>query len=223
MSISLSSFRIFSEMTKHSDLFGCEKDKGILFEAISSRDFIIMDNFAVSFQQETSGYDKYIFECRIELYEYDLCNKNKGRNIASVHAIFFDEDRIIDDGEDIVIMAGLLDDDTHDAILTLTKSKVYKLIDECFIPFQLPHTGFLKILHVSPELSESGLALYILENIDHIVRCLFNINIIALVVCPKLKDLGHEGDWIYANDEDGTEQKRMVSLLRKTGFSKNQE
>jgi len=79
---------------------------------------------------------------------------------------------------------------------------------------------FPKILHVSPELSESGLALYILENIDHIVRCLFNINIIALVVCPKLKDLGHEGDWIYANDEDGTEQKRMVSLLRKTGFSK---
>lgn len=147
-------------------------------------------------------------------------NCEKGEKIATVLCTFFDEDRILNEGQDIVYVSDMIDSDTCGAISTLVKSKLHKQeIDENKIFLSL-FTCYIDRFYIYPKFRQRGIARYILENMEDILLYLFNTHIHSYVTCLKPQQPNKEGNWVDSHDENGDMLKRMIRVFKAAGYKR---
>ena len=187
----------------------------IILEAFSSRHSVSIYNTDEPFSEITDEDEIYSF-----FGGFDLHNERTKEIIAVVDGIFFDEDKILNDGEDVVDVADALDGDATGAMFALSKSRIHNQalnFEKAMLPL---FSCYIRRVYVYPKFRGSGIARYIFENIEAICLHSFNTHIHSFVIYPKPQQPNVEGNWENMPDEDGVMLKRMVSVLKKAGYKK---
>ena len=193
-------------------------------EAFSSRHDVSIFDAAESFSKAVGEQEEYMFSGGFDLYEVELDDEYEEVDpkelIATVRAVFFDEDKILNEGQDIVDIADMTNSDTCGAIAALTKSKIHNQQlddDKLFLPL---FSSYIQRIYVYPKFRSSGVARYIFNNMADIFLHCFNTNIHSFVICPKPQQPDIHGNWSDSPDENDTMLKRMILLLKKSGYKK---
>ncbi|MCL2354800.1 MAG: MBL fold metallo-hydrolase, partial [Oscillospiraceae bacterium] len=103
--------------------------------------------------------------------------KDKKDKIAEISAVFFDEDKILNDGQNITYLADILNADVHNAITALTENKFDLEVtdaDKMILPL---FTCYLQKLYIYPKYRNKGYAKYIFTNLEDIFNHSFNVHI----------------------------------------------
>lgn len=177
----------------------------------SSRNEIEWIDINEPFSQCIDEMEEYSFRAFLSIFEEDTL-------VAEVYGVVFDEEKIINEGQDIVDIADMYDGDTEGAISTLIKSKIYKQeLDENLI-FTSPYSCYIEKVYVNPEYRGKGIGKYIFNNLyDIFLHCL-NIHIRCFIIYPKPQQPDDEGNWENSPDEDGSMKKLMIDVIKKSGY-----
>jgi len=149
---------------------------------------------------------------------FDFHDEDTEEIIATVRGIFFDEDKILNEDEDIVALADALDGDVMGAMSVLTKSKIHnqELNDEkAMLPL---FSCYIQRIYVYPKFRGSGFARYIFENLEAICLHSFNTPIHSFVIYPKPQQPDVNENWDNMPDKDDMILKRMIGVLKKAGY-----
>jgi len=194
----------------------------MILKAFSSRHYTPIFDVNEPFVSEIDEQDEYMFSGGFDLYKEneDIENYDDAeRIIATVRGIFFDEDKILDDDQDIVDLADMLDGDVYTAMYALSKSKLYNQDpneDKIFLPL---FSCYVQRVYVYPEFRQSGIAQYIFTNMEQIFLHCFNTNIHSFVIYPKPQQPDPQGNWINSSDDKGVMLNCMVKVIKSFGFS----
>lgn len=94
----------------------------------------------------------------------------------------------------------------------LSKSKTFKDIDDEWM-FNNPFSGYLATFYVYEEFRGKGIASYIFNNLNRILKYSLNINLRCLCTYPQPQKAGQ-----WENIEDEDLKKVMIKIIRKCGF-----
>ena len=187
--------------------------ENIVLKASSSRHNSSIIDLNDKFISSIDEMDKYSFIGEFALYDDDT-----DEILAKVSGIFFDEDKILTENEDIVDIADMIDADVYEAMASLTKSKLYNQeINEenMFLPL---FSCYIQRIYVYPKYREKGIAHYIFLNLEQIFLHCFNAHIRSFVIFPKPQHPNEKNEWEDYPDKDGTMLKKMTSLLKNNGY-----
>lgn len=178
-------------------------------EVSSSRDEIEWIDTNEPFSQCIDEMEQYSFRAFVSIFEEDNL-------VAEVSGIVFDEQKILNEGQDIVDIADMYDSDTFGAISTLIESKIYKQeLDENLI-FTPPYSCYVEKVYVEPEYRRKGIAKYIFNNLYEIFLHCLNIHIRCFVIYPNPQQPNEKGIWENLSDEDM--KKLMINVIKKSGY-----
>lgn len=178
-------------------------------EVSSSRDEIEWIDTNEPFSQCIDEMEQYSFRAFVSIFEEDNL-------VAEVSGIVFDEQKILNEGQDIVDIADMYDSDTFGAISTLIESKIYKQeLDENLI-FTPPYSCYIEKVYVEPEYRRKGIAKYIFNNLYEIFLHCLNIHIRCFVIYPNPQQPNEKGIWENLSDEDM--KKLMINVIKKSGY-----
>jgi len=187
----------------------------MVLKAFSSRHDLTIENLEENFDKTLYEEGAFSFVAGFALHDEDT-----DEVLATVKGRFFDEDKILNESEDIVDIADMIDSDTYDAIFALTKSKIYQQElndDNVFLSL---FTCYIERIYVYPKHRDKGIGSYILKNLDLIFLYCFNTPIHSFVIVPKPQQPGGKSGWENAPDEDGRMLKMMINRLKKEGYRK---
>jgi len=192
----------------------------MILKAFSSREEIEVNNLDKKFIEDISFQEEdFTFIGGFNLHN----NRRNKEIIATVSAIFFDENKIYNEHEDIVDISDMIDADVYGAMKALSKSKVYKQEIHDDKVFTALFSCYIQRLYVYPNYRKKGIARYIFKNLDQIFLHCFNTEIHCFVIVPKpqqpIKSEKYE-KWENNPDEDGLMLKRMIKLLKMEGYTK---
>ncbi len=182
-------------------------------EAFSSRQcesYIDIDN---PFTRAIDEEQKYCF-----FGGFTLKDEDSDDLIAVVEGYFFDEDKILDDGQDIVDIADMLDSDVYGAMYALTRSRLYKKEIDLELAMRSLYSCYISRVFVYETYRGKGIGRYIFENLSSICSYCFNTQIHCFVICPKPQHPTNNDRWVDSEDTDGKMFKLMVSTIKKTGY-----
>lgn len=163
------------------------------------------------FSQCIDEMEEYSFRAFISVY------KNRTL-VAEAHGILFDEDKILNEHQNIVNIADMFDGDSEGAMAALIKSKIYKQeLDEDLI-FVPPYVCYLERVYVNPEHRVNGIGKYIFRNLYEIFLHCLNIHTRCFVIYPKPQRPDEHGNWGNYPDEDGSMKKLMINVIKKAGY-----
>ena len=187
----------------------------MILKAFSSRHRVYIDDNVLKFTNMIYGEYVFVFNGGFDLHDDDTDEK-----IATVSGIFFDEYKILNEGEDIVELADIIDVDVYRAMLDLSKSKLHNQdLDEnkAWLPL---FSCYIERIYIYPKFRSRGLGRYIFENLEQIFLHCFNTYIHSFVIYPKPQQPDEKNGWINSPDADGSILKRMIDILKKTGYKK---
>lgn len=185
----------------------------MVLKAFSSRHHLSIYDYKELFANEVDEQEIFSF-----MGGFDLEDERTSEEIATVSGIFFDEDKILNESENIVNIADMFDGDVYVAMAALSKSKLHnkKLNDE---KARLSlFSCYIERIYIYPKFRELGLSRYIYENLEQIFLHCFNIQIHSFVIYPKPQQPDKDGNWNDSSDNDGLMLKKMISVLKKNGY-----
>lgn len=149
---------------------------------------------------------------------FTLQSEDTDEVIATVNGGFFDEDKILNESQDIVDLADMLDGDVHGAIANLIESKIHdqEMNDEKAMLSLF--SCYIQRIYVHPKYRGTGVARYVFTNLEQIFLHCFNTPIHSFVIYPKPQQPDENDCWDDSLDEGGVMLKRMVYLLKKDGY-----
>lgn len=163
------------------------------------------------FSQWIDEMEQYSFRVLLRVYI-------KGTIVAEVRGHVFDEDKIMNERQNIVYIADMFDGDVQGAMYALIKSKIYKQkVDEDLV-FVPPYICYIERVYINPKYRKKGISKYIFNNLyDIFLHCL-NIHTRCFVIYPKPQQPGEKGSWVDSPDEDGSMKKLMIDVIKKSGY-----
>lgn len=178
-------------------------------EVSSSRDEIEWIDTNEPFSKCIDEMEEYSFRAFVSIFEEDTL-------VAEVYGVVFDEEKILNKGQDIVDIADMYDVDTVEAMSNLTKSKIYKQeLDENLI-FTSPYSCYIEKVYVKPGYRRKGIGKYIFNNLYGIFLHCLNINIRCFVIYPKPQQPNEKGIWENLSDEGM--KKLMINVIKNSGY-----
>jgi GNAT superfamily N-acetyltransferase len=186
----------------------------MILKAFSSRYDISISNLNNEFINSVDEMEKYSFIGGFVLYDDDT-----DEILATVSGMFFDEDKILNENEDIVDIADMIDADVYGAMSVLSKNKIHnqEVNDEKM--FLSLFSCYIQRIYVYPKYRKTGIAHYIFSNLEQIFLHCFNTPIHSFVIFPKPQQPNGKNAWENSPDNDGTMLKRMKKLLKINNFT----
>jgi len=170
---------------------------------------ILNEPFSKSIE-EREEYSFYVF---LKIYS--------GRTlVAELNGMVFDEDKIMNDGNDMTDVADMHYGDVYGAICTLMKSNIYKEELDIDLMYASPYSSYIERVYINPKYRNKGVGKYIFNQLyDIFLHCL-NIHTRCFVICPKPQLPDDKKNWINATDEDGSKKKLMIDVIKKSGYKR---
>lgn len=182
-------------------------------EAFSSRHFETYIDIDEPFTESIDENQEYCF-----FGGFTLKDEDSDDLIAIVEGYFFDEDKIVDEGQDIVDIADMLDADVYGAMYALTHSRLYKKEVDMDLAMRSLFSCYISRVFVYETYRGKGIGRYIFENLSAICLHCFNTQIHCFVICPKPQHPTDNNTWVDSEDKDGKMLKLMVSTIIKSGY-----
>ncbi|NLB42843.1 MAG: hypothetical protein GX815_11425 [Clostridiales bacterium] len=175
----------------------------------TSRSNIDIDS-NIFFKDNIGEYDKYSFS-------FFMSIGDNGSNIGEVKGRVFDEREILNDGEDLVYISDMYNQDVYSAIEKLIKSKVYKEeLDEDLI-FENPYLCYIDRVYIEPKYRKLGIAKYIFKNLYTILLHTLMIHIRCFVIYPQ-PQVRTEERWVDQEDPNNVMKKVMTKVIKNAGY-----
>jgi|GEM_PF-2254133 len=185
----------------------------MILKAFSSRHYVSIYDVNETFLKTIDEQEIYNF-----VGGFDLRDEETTEAVATVRGIFFDEDKILNNDENIVALADMLNADVEGAMSVLSQSKIYnqELNDEkAMLPL---FSCYIQRIYVYPKFRGLGIARYIFENLEQIFAHCFNTPIHSFVIYPKPQQPDDKGSWDNIPDDSGVMLTRMIGILKKAGY-----
>lgn len=145
----------------------------------------------------------------------------KNRNlIAVVHGFVLDEDKILNEHQNMIDIADIYTGDACDAISALVKSSIFKQELEDDLAILPPYTCYIETLYVYPKYRGNGVGRYLFSNLYNILLYSLNINTHCFVIIPTPQEPADNHSWKNSMDSDGNMKKTMINLLKKCGYKR---
>lgn len=154
-------------------------------------------------------YEEQNFSLKFEIEVYTSETEKK---VAYISGTLFGEDEIEEYGIDIIEAADYIDQDIYDSMCWLSKSKIFKDIDDEWM-FNNPFSGYLATFYIYEEFRGKGIASYIFNNLNRILKYSLNINLRCLCTYPQPQKAEK-----WENIEDEDLKKIMIKTIKKCGF-----
>jgi GNAT superfamily N-acetyltransferase len=187
-------------------------------------DFLAM---AEPFSDSVNDMERYSFFVSVEIYAFETDDNfefspDDGVLAATLEGIIFDENKIIDEEQDMTDIADMFDSDTEGAIYNLVNSEQYKRDIGADFLFTSLYSCYISKLYVEPDSRKKGIASYILDNLYDIFLHSFNTPIRCFVTFPDPQVYLRESNDIVARenapDESEEMKKILISIIEKVGF-----
>lgn len=165
------------------------------------------------------AFPSYIDE--VNEYSFNIwinVSKNRSR-VAEVHGFVLDEDKILNEHQNMIDIADIYTGDACNAISALVKSPIYKQELDDDLVILPPYTCYIETLYVYPKYRENGVGKYLFNNLYNILLYSLNINTRCFVICPTPQEpIDHS--WKNSLDSDGSMMKLMINVLKKCGYKR---
>ena len=128
----------------------------MILKAFSSRHYVSINDIEKTFTEIIDEEEVYNF-----VGGFDFHDEETDEIIATVKGIFFDEDKIVNEGENISILADMLDGDVEGAMSTLSNSKIHNQVlddEKAMLPL---FSCYIQRIYIYPKYRRSGIARYI--------------------------------------------------------------
>lgn len=185
----------------------------MVLKAFSSRHYTLINDFNDVFTESIDEQEVFSFVGGVNLQDEDT-----NEILATVSGIFFDEEKILNENENIVDLADMLDGDVEGAMYALSRSNIHSRelnYEKAMLPL---FSCYIQRIYVYPQYRGLGIARYIFINLEQIFLHCFNTPIHSFVIYPKPQQPDEKDCWHDYPDENGVMLKRMVSLLKKDGY-----
>lgn len=176
----------------------------------TSRDdlFVDLDRTLID---NLSSEEQYSFFFSINLYDAK-------KKVAEIKGSAYNEDINQDSEFDLAFMADDLHPDAGNAIYSLLDSKMYHK-KNCKIVGDTTYICYLSTFYVYPQYRKRGIAKYLFNNLNDIMKYMLNFNARYYVIIPK-PQIPTEEKWIDNPDEDGKMKELMVHVIERAGFKR---
>lgn len=192
------------------------EEDNIWIDSHTSRNSALIFDLNMPFGYQMDESDEYSFQGNFDfVLKEEKCHS--GIELATVSGIFFDENKILNEGQDVVDIADMFTSDTYEAIDVLMRSELFQReIDEDKSMTPL-FNCYIERVFINPEYRNKGLGNYIFNNLDQIFLHCFNTLIRCFVILPAPQIL-IGGQWRDADDKDSEMLKVMINTLVKSNF-----
>jgi len=185
----------------------------MILKAFSSRHHTLLFDMDREFVEAVDEQEEFSF-----IAGFNLFDEENEKAVATVCGIFFDEAKILNEGEDIVELADMLDVDVYGAMDALSSSKIYNQEKSPDKEWMSLFSCYLQRVYVYPEYRNTGIARYIFENMEQVFTHCFNTPINSFVIFPKPQQPDVNDNWDNSVDTDGSMLKRMLQVIKKDGY-----
>ena len=187
----------------------------MILKAFSSRHDLTIENLEENLNKTLYEEEPYTFIGGFTLHE-----EKTDEILATISGIFFDENKILDENENIVDIADMIDEDVYKGMQALFKSKLHnEEIDNNKIFLSL-FSCYIQRFYVYPKHRNKGIASYLFKNLEPIFSHCFNTPIHSLVIYPRPQQPNEKNQWENTLDKDGSMLKKMINQLKKEGYRK---
>ena len=141
------------------------EEQNIWIDSYTSRSNTLIFDLDVAFSEQIIENDEYSFQGSLDL----ILKEEKfepGIKVATVTGIFFDENKILNEGQDAIDIADMFTSDTFEAIDVLMGSELFQReINENKSMTPL-FNCYIERVYIYPEYRNSGMGNYIFNNLD---------------------------------------------------------
>lgn len=166
------------------------------------------------------AFPSYVDEMNEYSFHVSISVSENGSRVATVHGLVFDENKILNEHENIVNIADIHSADALGAISSLVKSSIYKQESDENLIFESPYICYIETLYVYPQYRGKSIGKYIFNNIYNIFLYSLNIHTRCLVICPKPQEPVDKHSWVNSLDDDGRLKKIMLNVLKGCGYKR---
>jgi hypothetical protein len=158
--------------------------------------------------------EKYSFEAHIEVY-------NETTLIGEIFGIVFDEEKIENDGEDLVDVADMIDGDVEGAMEYLVSSDIYKKEIEGDLVFDPLFDCYIQncFLYSKDENENRIIAEYLYKSLNNIFLYCYGTHIHCFVTYPSPQHKDEKGNWVSTPDEDESIKNQMIEFHKEMGYT----
>lgn len=187
----------------------------MVLDAFSSRHYVAIPCIDEEFRCAVNEEQMYSFYAG-----FSLKDDNNGEIIALVNGTFFDEDRIMNEGESLVNVADMINGDIYGAISSLVDDELFTQglnENKAMLPL---FSCYIERVYIYPNYRNRGIASFVFNNLEQIFWHSFNTPIHCFVIYPKPQQPVSEHEWIDYPDDDGEMLKQMINVISKVGYQK---
>lgn len=162
------------------------------------------------FEESLDEYQKYAFTFSLNVYK----GKNK---VAIVSGYVMDEDKIINDNQDLLGIADMYEGTFAEAIEILSNNTIYEEeIEDNFINVSW-FICYIERFYVFPKYRKQGIGKYLLTNLSEILGHFLNAPIRCFVTFINPQTLTAKG-WEFTEPKDEIIKKVMIKLFKEVGY-----